>query len=172
MKKDALQVMIWLLMCMPLMVFAQEENNVIGTNDLKLAIGNWEGMLTYVDYTSGEPFKMPANLKVEQGGNEYKLKFYNSYPNEPKANGSSQLIISKNGKLINGKTIVSRNTTEDGVVELIVEYLGKDGNQNKKAVIRLVYTLGKQVLMIRKEVKFQDNDVWLKRNEFAYKKQV
>ena len=51
-------------------LFGQEE---VTTNDLNASFGFWEGELTYLDYQSGKPFRMPANLEVKQGKNKKRL---------------------------------------------------------------------------------------------------
>ena len=35
------------------------------SNDLKQLTGFWKGTLTYLDYSSGKPYTMPANLEVQ-----------------------------------------------------------------------------------------------------------
>jgi hypothetical protein len=32
--------------------------------DLSSSVGGWEGKLTYLDYSSGKPFTMLANIKI------------------------------------------------------------------------------------------------------------
>ncbi|GEM_PF-1161448 len=34
--------------------------------DLNAIVGRWEGVITYLDYRTNEPFSMPANLIVEK----------------------------------------------------------------------------------------------------------
>ena len=174
MKKFISDFTIYLLIIIPSIALSQENSKSneykITPNDLEILIGYWEGTLTYLDYSTGEPFKMPANLKIEQGKNKYQLKLYNIYANEPKANNTSKFVISKDGKKIDGKPIFSRKTNQNNELEFIVEYPGKDGNDKKKATIRQIYVLGNSSFVIRKEVKFQDQNEWIKRNEFNYRK--
>lgn len=165
---------IYLLVTIPSLALSQENDKSneykITPNDIEILIGFWEGTLTYVDYTTGKPFKMPANLKIKQGKNKYQLKLYSIYPNEPKANDTSKFVISKDGEKIDGKPILSKKINQNNEVVFMVEYLGKDGNENKKATIRQFYILGNSSFVIRKEVKFQDQNEWIKRNEFNYLK--
>ena len=42
----------------------------ITSQDLKIIIGEWEGSITYLDYSSNKPFSMPANLVVNRGKDE------------------------------------------------------------------------------------------------------
>ena len=32
--------------------------------DLAASTGSWQGKLTYLDYSSGKPYTMPANIKI------------------------------------------------------------------------------------------------------------
>ena len=134
--------------------------------DLKIVIGNWEGSITYLDYQTNEPFTMPANLKVEQGKNKYKLVLKNIYPNEPKANTKNKIKIAKNGLLLNKHTVTSREESENGQIEIKTEHKGKDNNEN--ALIRYTYVIGKNLFIIRKEVQFNEVNEWIKRSEFNY----
>jgi len=43
-------------------------------------------------------------------------------------------------------------------------------DNNKKAEIRVIYIIGKEELIIRKEVKFENTENWKLRNEYNYKR--
>lgn len=143
-------------------------NNKILSKELAMLIGEWEGTLTYLDYSTNKPFTMPANLKVEAGKNEFEFKLYNSFPNEPKANNSSKLKIAKDGSKIDGKEILTRDTNAEGLLIFEVEFDGKDGNEGKKARIKEVYSIGNDTFSIRKEIRYLASQKWILRNEFSY----
>ncbi|MBT8268422.1 MAG: hypothetical protein HKO96_04075 [Flavobacteriaceae bacterium] len=145
--------------------FAQDR---ITSEDLSSLAGDWTGTLTYIDYSSGNPFTMPADLSVQLGTNNNQLTLFNIYPNEPKANNKDKIKISANGEKLNGKNVMSVQRNANGTIEIITEFEGKDNR--KKALIRSIYIVGNEQFIIRKEVKFQDSDEWLKRNEFKYKR--
>ena len=140
----------------------------ITAQDLRIIIGNWEGNLTYLDYQSGEPYTMPANLEVEQGKDENSLVLNHIYPNEPKANSSGKLKITKNGTLLNKHLVTSRKELENGHIQIQTEHDGKD--DNKKALIQYTYIMGEELFVMRKEVQFEKEGKWIKRNEFKYSK--
>ncbi len=150
--------------------FAQENINkpTINPEELETLLGEWKGGLTYIDYSSGKPYTMSANLKVKKGQTERQLFLYNIYPDEPQANSRNKLKISKNGRQINNKKISSRREMGSGQVEITTEHKGRDNNKN--ALIRNIYFLGSNQFIIRKEVRFQGSDEWIKRNEYYYKK--
>jgi hypothetical protein len=138
----------------------------ITPEDLKVVIGNWEGNITYLYYQSNKPFTMPANLNVKQGKNKYKLVLRNIYPNEPKANNSDKIRITKNGLLLNKNKVTSRKELENGHLQIQTEHEAKD--DNKKALLRYTYIIGSNFFLIRKEVQFEEAGDWIKRSEFNY----
>jgi len=141
-------------------------DRAITPEDLKTILGNWTGSLTYINYGSGEPYTMPADLIVEQGKSENQLVLSNIYPNEPKANGKGKISISKDGKKLNKEDLKSKQILPDGNIKITTEYLGKDNR--KKALIRNIYIMGEEQLIIRKEVKFMDSGNWMIRNEYKF----
>ncbi len=136
--------------------------------DLKLAMGSWEGSITYLDYQTNNPFTMAANLIVEPGKNENSLILNNIYPNEPKANNSEKIKVTKKGTLLNKNTVTSRVPLENGQVSIQTEHEGKD--DNKKAMIRYTYVFGGDTLILRKEIQFDASKHWIKRSEYNYQK--
>ena len=60
----------------------------------------------------------------------------------------------------------SKKILSNGQVQIITEYFGKDNN--KKAQIKNVYIIGQSEFIMRKEVKYDNSDVWLMRNEYKY----
>ena len=137
-------------------------------NDFNKLQGNWKGSLTYLDYSSGKPYTMPADIKIEGIGTTNQYSFSNIYPNEPKANSIDTFIVSVDGKLINKETVKSRRSLPNGDVEIITEEPGTDGNDNKSAIIRHTYTIGKFKFQILKEVQFIGDRKWIKRHDYSY----
>lgn len=142
--------------------------NSVSPDDLRILIGDWTGSLTYVDYSSGQPFTMPANVKVEQGKNENQFILFYAYPNEPKANNKEKVTISNKGSKINGNDLISSKSLNTDETQFTTESPGKDNN--KKALIRNIYVVGEERFLIRKEVRFEGSEEWLKRNEFSFKR--
>lgn len=139
------------------------------SKDFIIATGNWTGKLTYLDYSSGKPFTMPANVMINlpsERKNEVVLALV--YPQEPNANANDTLFISEDGTHINGAKITSKQKLTDGSLQLITDKDGKDGNDHKKALLRHIYTIGKNNFSNRKEVKFQGTDQWILRNEYVF----
>lgn len=147
------------------MSFAQ---NSVKPEILKNTIGEWEGTLTYLDYQTNEPFIMPVNLRIENGKNKHQIKLFLEYPKEPNANSTDKIKISKDGTKINKANVITNKKISEEKFEIITKYSGKDNN--RKAEIRVIYLIGKAELIIRKEVKFENTENWILRNEYNYKR--
>lgn len=138
--------------------------------DLAMFCGSWKGSLTYLDYRSGKPFTMPANTIISTIPNSNHLLVEMIYPDEPKANGKDTLLVNAGFTNFDGYTIVSRKSLADESVEIITKHNGKDGNDNKNAIIRKTYTIGKNKFINRKDVQFEGTTEWIMRNEYSYTK--
>lgn len=143
-----------------------KSERIVTPEDLKIILGEWTGTLTYVDYNTNKPYTMPSNVDVKQGKNENQLFLFITYPNEPNANSKDKIKISKNGLKLNKNAVKSIQKLSNGQVLVTTEYLGKDNNM--AALIRNVYLLGEKQFVIKKEVKFENSDEWIKRNEYNF----
>jgi hypothetical protein len=136
----------------------------IQVKDLSNSVGSWEGKLTYLDYSTGKPYTMSANIKISLTENKNGYIMGYEYPKEPQANSKDTLYIIDNyfdkDKIINFKKV------SDGGFSLITEITGEDGNENKKAILRHTYILKSNTFSIIKDVKFEGTDKWIKRNEY------
>lgn len=154
------------VMLLPVLAFTQT-NNSVTPKDFKPAFGKWKGSLTYLDYSSGKPYTMPANVTISKDGNNVnQLIFVFTYPDEPKANGIDTLVISNDGLQIDGAMVISKKKNSDGSLEIITDKNGTDGNDNRKAVLRHIYTISKKKFSNRKEVRFDGEEKFILRNEF------
>ena len=136
--------------------------------DLATSVGNWEGKLTYLDYSSGKPYTMSANIKISLTEDKTGYIMGYEYPKEPHANSIDTTFIVNN--LFGKDKIVEFNKAADGGFTLITEIEGEDGNDNKKAILRHTYSLKKNTYSVVKDVKFNGTYKWIKRNEyFVYK---
>jgi len=132
--------------------------------DLSNSVGSWEGKLTYLDYSTGKPYTMSANIKISLTENKNGYIMGYEYPNEPQANSKDTTYIINNyfGK----DKIVKFKKASDGGFTLVTEIVGKDGNDNKKAILRHTYLLKSSTFSIIKDVKFEGTDKWIKRNKY------
>ncbi len=150
--------------------FAFVKDPVKITSDaFKPAFGEWNGTLTYLDYTSGKPYTMPANVSINiNAKNNHQIIFSYQYPNEPKANGNDTLEIKAEGKMIDDAKVTLTNVSVDGTLQIETERDGVDGNERKKAIIKHVYIISNKAYISRKEVKFIGEQNWIKRNEYSF----
>ena len=140
--------------------------------DLSVISGCWEGSLSYLDYTSNKTFTMPADLVIKKIGHTRSFLLSNIYPNEPKANSSDTIILSKDGKRINNETIRSRLHRPNGDLVIVSELTGEDGNDRKEAIFRYTYTIGRETYIHRKEVQFKGQSDWIIRHEYKYSRKA
>jgi hypothetical protein len=133
--------------------------------DLSSSVGSWEGKLTYLDYTSGKPYTMLANINIGLTADNMGYVMGYEYPKEPHANSKDTTFII--GNYFGKDKIVAFKKVSDSEYKLITEVDGNDGNDNKKAVLRHTYLLTSNNLSITKEVKFEGTDKWIKRNEYV-----
>lgn len=169
MKKIRLYITLSTTILITTMCSAQISFKTIQKDFYKLS-GTWEGSLTYLDYSSGKPYTMPANLEIKKISKSRKFTFSNIYPNEASANSIDTISISADGKYIDKELIKSRRILPNGDVEIITEESGKDGNDNKSAIFRHTYTLGTTIYKNRKDVQFSGESAWINRHEYSYKR--
>lgn len=160
-----------LFFCFGLILFSSLLGAQTAFDHLAKLDGSWKGQLTYLDYTSGKPFTMKANLDVKVDRKNERLFLKNSYPNEPNANSIDTLKFSAKKKLINNEKIFSVAELKDSSVVIIVtEEKGLDGNDNKKAEFRYTYRISASRFSKKKEVKFENTKDWIVRHEYIYNK--
>ena len=136
--------------------------------DLAASTGSWQGKLTYLDYSSGKPYTMPANIQISLTENKLGYIMGYEYPNEPHANSKDTTYIKD--KLFGEDKIVEFKKATNGAFTLVTEIAGEDGNDHKKAILRHTYTLKSNNYSVVKDVKFDGTDVWIKRNEYQFVK--
>lgn len=148
------------------LIFANAQSFQI--KDLSNSEGIWEGKLTYLDYVTGKPYTMSANIKISLTENEKGYIMGYEYPKEPQANSKDTTYLLN--KLFGKDKIIEFKNDQDGGFKLVTEIVGEDGNEHKKATLRHTYLLKSNTYSITKEVKFENTDVWIKRNEYLLNK--
>jgi hypothetical protein len=140
----------------------------VQVKDLYNSVGSWEGKLTYLDYASGKPFTMLANINIGLTADTKGYIMGYEYPKEPQANSRDTTFIV--GNYFGKDKIVEFKKDLDGGYKMITEVGGNDGNDNKKAILRHTYILRSNTYSIIKDVKFEGTDKWIKRNEYLLNK--
>ena len=162
---------ILLIFVLPQYMAGAQGTAKITSKDMNRFAGHWQGSLTYLDYSTGKPYTMPANVYIKTLEKGRKYEFARVYPNEPKANSTDTFSLSTDGKMLNNEAVTRNRKLANGNMKIVTETRGKDGNDNKMALIRHTYTVGKHAFSIIKEVQFEGEQVWIKRHEYAYTKE-
>ena len=158
---------ICLTILFPLTFILSAQSQKIDNDLIELMKGEWKGSLTYLDYSSGKPYTIPADLFISFLPQSNYLVYRYTYPNEPKANGSDTISIDPGKKLLGKETIQSKRKLKGGN-RLLITYLdGTDGNNNQPARIRYTYLIGPSLYSRKKEVRLKGERKWIKRNEFT-----
>ncbi|MEP6923796.1 MAG: hypothetical protein ABI954_04980 [Pyrinomonadaceae bacterium] len=142
----------------------------VKTKDLQRLTGaQWIGTLSYLDYGTNKKVSIPSKLTVTQSA-EDKLSwvFEYQYPDEPKANSKEKITISRDGKTIDGETVVGRTNLAGDMLKIVTEKTGMDND--KKALFRLTYLSSETDFSIKKEVKYEDATEFFMRNEYSWKR--
>jgi len=86
-------------------------------------------------------------------------------------NGSSEAALSEEGKKFNGGTIVeTRRTTNRGMLLVVTTKPGSDND--RKALFRYSYMIGRNYFAIKKEVQLEGSQEWFTRNEYSWSRQA
>ncbi len=154
-----------LLLCVGINTHAQSATANI--SDFKFLQGNWEGSLTYEDYSSHttEKIKATANIKLEE---ESSFLLAIGYPDEPAMNGKDKYTIAKNGASINNKKVIERTLQPDGILKIIVEERGEDGNDHQPATFHHVWMISSKKFTLTKLVKFDTGNNFFQRNQYVF----
>ena len=147
-------------------IWAYSDAQRVAINDLSKSVGKWEGKLTYLDYSTGQPFTMLANIKIALTANKKGYIMAYEYPKEPHANTKDTTYITND--LFGTDKIIAFTKDASSGFKMITEKDGVDGNDNKKAILRHIYLLQSNTFSIVKEVKFDGTDKWIKRNEYQF----
>jgi hypothetical protein len=145
-----------------------QKTATMSATTLKSLIGCWQGTLNYSGTMIRKPFTTTSELIIRQLGRSNKFEFVNAYTKDAHDNKSDTITISSNGRKLNNDAIKSKRNTGDGNMEIVTEALGFDHDNNKKAMIRQTYTIGKQLYSYKKQVQPEGQADWLDREEFTY----
>ena len=139
----------------------------IAPKEIKNLIGCWQGTLNYNGTLIRKPHVASSGLVIKQIGSSKKFDCLNIYTKEPSENVSDTLVISNDGRKLNGVLIVSKKHTVKGV-EIITEASGFDKENNKTAKFRYIYLIGRNNYTYKKVVQVSGQADWIEREEFMY----
>lgn len=135
--------------------------------DLDVLVGGrWTGKLTYLDYSSNKKTTILSNLVVEKSNESRTWYFRNEYPNEPKANQTDTIALSKDGSIIDGETLTDISRASDGGIKFITEKSVLDNGIER--LYRFTYMISKTRFSVKKEEQRKGKDDFLERNVYEY----
>ena len=145
--------------------FLLSGQDIVSPTEISVLLGDdWQGSLTYLDYSSNQETSIPVMLHVEQvGDREFRFSF--SYPEEPKANNKTKMVLGKNHMSINKARIISRQDLPNHVLKFETKIPGKDNK--KKAIIYTEYQLSVKNFTITKKVQYDGEDPFV-RNTYSF----
>ena len=137
---------------------------VASPEDFRVVAGSgWKGHLSYLDYSSEALSQIPVEIQVDEP-NGLTLVYSTRYPGETQYNTRETIELSRDGRKLNGGLIIARNRNDNGDLALVTTYQGED--DNRRADIRVTYTLGSTAFSISKEVQFEGEDEYFLRNRY------
>lgn len=160
-------LIVFVLMCFSTFLLAQSKKPKSPLANLP---GTWKGTLTYIDYSSGKPYTMPANIIVKPLKNSPNFLIENIYPDEPKANSIDTFYVSSDCKIMDDCEVKTITKLKNGQVKIVTQRIGVDGNDSKKGLIKQTYLLSKTKYSIKKEVLFDGKSTWLLRHQYNFEK--
>lgn len=135
----------------------------------RLAGPPWQGSLEYLDYSSGKHVELRAALRVERKpGTGLVWLLGISFPDEPGANGTSELVLSADGRELGGEAVLERSEVAGGILRIVTEAQGSD--DDRPATLRHVYRLGAREASSQKLVRPQGAAEFLERNVYRWRR--
>jgi hypothetical protein len=157
-----------IFMTVQLAGYAFAQSATISPKDLKIIEGpKWSGTLTYLDYNSNKNTSIKSELTVTRLIKDPATwRFDYTYPDEPKANRSSEAALSKNGRMFFGEDVVEQKKLRDGSVKIVTTQAGSD--DDKPALFRYTYLIGDRAFSIKKEVRINGTEAFFERNTYSW----
>lgn len=142
----------------------------LNTKDIDILLGDeWNGTLSYSDYSSGKMVSIPSKLTIRKSKNKKSTWIFDyRYPNEPGSNSTETVVLSDNRKLFDGETITEKTKLPNKILRIVTEKNGQDND--KKAIFRYTYLISKTVFSVKKEVRYEDGKEFFIRNEYSWKR--
>ncbi|MCC3153501.1 hypothetical protein Q3A66_11730 [Hymenobacter sp. BT770] len=140
-------------------------------SELSEAMGQWQGSLTYLDYSSGKTVKLNTTMRGEMAGpNQLLLHFDYEEPNKRHVLGTDTLTLARDGAHMRWDksdfTIQAKQWLPEQTLRLVLEGPGQD--DNRPATIRKTITLGRHQFYVKKEVSFSNGQASLQRHEYQF----
>ena len=138
----------------------------VSPDDFRELQGDWSGQLTYLDYTSGKDETIVARLSASVKNQQFELAF--SYPIEPGRGGKDLYTIRDQGRMINDLKVLERSVNPGGLIRIVLEQKGTDGNDFKPATFHHILEIGKNKFTLTKMVRYEGDKNFFRRNTYTF----
>ncbi|MBX3379387.1 MAG: hypothetical protein KF805_04780 [Phycisphaeraceae bacterium] len=137
----------------------------------------WNGTLTYRDYTTNKNTTIESTLLVvkapsgtkgtnESAGETSGWEFRFGYPHEPKVDFSKLITLSSDGSRLGDETVTRRASLPGGTLRIVTEKHGTDND--KPAQFQFHYNITPTRLTMTKLVKPDGSSEFFERNEYQW----
>ena len=141
----------------------------LSPNDLRPVGGQWEGELTYTDYSDDlSKSTLPCTMNIYWKGNKAKITTGFVEPNGKVLHDVSYLRLVKKGRVVkfNGvKYSVDSFNGANGQLQMVLIGAGRDNL--RPATIRQTIALDQEKLLLTKEVKYDGESGFFVRNQYT-----
>lgn len=136
------------------------------SEDLLVINGNWEGKLTYVDYSDDKTkYSLSTKMEATWKNGSGKLKFEFKEPNGKLVYSTEKIKLLNNDKFMFDTKWQIVNFEKDAISwNLILETDGKDSN--KESTLREEINYENEKLIIRKMVMYKGTNSFFMRNRY------
>ncbi|MGB2703342.1 MAG: hypothetical protein WBC81_06735, partial [Chitinophagaceae bacterium] len=90
------------------------------------------------------------------------------FADEPNKSGKDKYRIRKSGTMINKRKLIERTVLPDGSLKIVLEEMGKDGNDSKTATFHHVLLIANKEFTMTKLVKFDGETTFFQRNQYSF----
>ena len=139
----------------------------ISADELDITIGSWTGEMTIYNFDTAKSETKTANLFIQRN-NSRDLTMIYRYPSDSENVSQTYLRLKKAGKQIGKYPITYKHTDKKGNITIKTEGNGKIEWQKVK--FYYTYIFGPQLIRIKREIHFLEQDIHIIANDFTFKR--
>ncbi|UOQ67835.1 hypothetical protein MUN86_08250 [Hymenobacter volaticus] len=152
---------------------ASEAPAKVAMQELRAITQEWNGSLTYLDYTTKKPVTLVTTLHGMQATpQELLLNFVYREPNGSQVKGADKVLLSVDGTCLTWDgvplQISSKTYLPNETLQLVLEGRGLDDKKN--CSIKRTMLLSAHQFSILKEVKYNSTTVFVMRNKYEFQR--
>ena len=140
----------------------------VTANELTNLNGCWTGTISHSGTMIRKPFSTTSSLTIASGSDNRQFTFLHIYSTQAGDQSADTVMISNDGRTINGAAVTAKKATTNGVVEIITEEKGMDEDYNQPVLVRKIYITGKNLFGFKKQIRQEGQTDWIDREEYNY----